>query len=334
MPRGGSDDARASTGPTPAGRERRGALRARARGLPLDAARRRDREGEPDAPGLDRLPPRGAGRRQRLHDLLAPGARIYYETHYAPLLQMQGRVREIAVELVRADGGRLPALLNSTLVCDEEGEPRVIRTTVFDASERRRYERELQRARSEAESRARAALALAHVNEGVLLVTADGRCRGDERCSRAHLRPARRRHPRPFGHRRGPGLGGGRLARADRRRRRAHHARHPAVDERGARALGRRRGRGCGRGRRGLHVSGRHGAPRARTAARADRRGRLARTAHAAHRRLRLGPNAARALRRPRRRDATPAARDDRRAGGPTGGNRRADPAHERLGRR
>ena len=33
----------------------------------------------------------------RLHDLLAPGARIYYETHYAPLLQMQDEVREIAV---------------------------------------------------------------------------------------------------------------------------------------------------------------------------------------------------------------------------------------------
>src|SRR5687768_7357410 len=36
--------------------------------------------------------------RKRLHDLLAPGARIYYETHYAPLLLMQGSVREIAVE--------------------------------------------------------------------------------------------------------------------------------------------------------------------------------------------------------------------------------------------
>lgn len=113
--------------------------------------------------------------RKRLHDLLAPGARIYYETHYAPLLQMQGSVREIAVELIRADGGRLPALLNSTLVRDAGGVPRVVRTTVFDASERRRYERELQRARSDAEARARAALALAHVNEGVLLVTTEGR---------------------------------------------------------------------------------------------------------------------------------------------------------------
>ena len=112
---------------------------------------------------------------KRLHDLLAPGARIYYETHYAPLLQLQGSVREIAVELLCADGRRLPVLMNSTLVRDGVGTPRVVRTTIFDASERRRYERELLRARADAESRARAALALAHVNDGVLLVTRDGR---------------------------------------------------------------------------------------------------------------------------------------------------------------
>jgi PAS domain S-box-containing protein len=109
-------------------------------------------------------------REKRLHDLLAPGARIYYETHYAPLLQMQGSVREIAVELVRADGSRLPVLMNSTLLRDASGAPRVVRSTVFDASERRRYERELLRARADAESRARAAVALAHVAEGVVLV--------------------------------------------------------------------------------------------------------------------------------------------------------------------
>jgi PAS domain S-box-containing protein len=113
--------------------------------------------------------------KKQLQDLLAPGARIYYETHYAPLLQMQGEVREIAVELLRADGGRLPVLLNSRLVRDEAGSPRIVRTTVFNASDRRRYERELLHARAEAESRARAALALAHVNDGVLLVTPDGR---------------------------------------------------------------------------------------------------------------------------------------------------------------
>jgi PAS domain S-box-containing protein len=108
--------------------------------------------------------------RRRLHDLLPPGARIYYETHYAPLLQMQGDVREIAVELLRADGSRLPVLMNSTLVRDETGAARIVRTTAFDASERRRYERELLSARADAEARARSALALEHVAEGVLLI--------------------------------------------------------------------------------------------------------------------------------------------------------------------
>ena len=112
--------------------------------------------------------------RKRLHDLLPPGARIYYETHYAPLLQMQGETREIAVELLRADGTRLPVLMNSTLVADETGAPRVVRTTAFDASERRRYERELLNARTDAESRARAALALEHVVEGVVLIGESG----------------------------------------------------------------------------------------------------------------------------------------------------------------
>jgi sigma-B regulation protein RsbU (phosphoserine phosphatase) len=86
--------------------------------------------------------------RARFRDLLAPGARIYHETHYAPLLRMQGAVREIAVEIVCADGTRLPALINSTLVSDADGAPRVVRTTVLDASDRRRYEQELLRSRN------------------------------------------------------------------------------------------------------------------------------------------------------------------------------------------
>jgi two-component system phosphate regulon sensor histidine kinase PhoR len=46
--------------------------------------------------------------------------------------------------------------------------------TVFDASERRRYERELLQARGDAETRAAAAGALMHVAEAVVLVDADG----------------------------------------------------------------------------------------------------------------------------------------------------------------
>jgi phosphoserine phosphatase RsbU/P len=90
-------------------------------------------------------------------DLLSPGGRIYHETHYAPLLQMQGSVREIAFEIVRADGSRLPVLVNSTVRRDAGGDPVAIRTTIFDATDRREYERELLRARDrEQEARERA----------------------------------------------------------------------------------------------------------------------------------------------------------------------------------
>jgi phosphoserine phosphatase RsbU/P len=84
---------------------------------------------------------------RRFQDLLSAGGRIYHETHYAPLLHMQGTVSEIALDVVRADGTRLPALLNSVVRHDAAGAPQFIRTSVFDATERRRYERELLRAR-------------------------------------------------------------------------------------------------------------------------------------------------------------------------------------------
>lgn len=86
-----------------------------------------------------------------LTELLTPGGRIYHETHYAPMVQMQGFVREIAVDLVRADGTRLPVLMNATTSRTAEGEPHVVRVAVFDATERRAYERELVRTRTEQE---------------------------------------------------------------------------------------------------------------------------------------------------------------------------------------
>jgi PAS domain S-box-containing protein len=94
--------------------------------------------------------------RKRFQELLTPGGRIYHETHYAPLLQMQGTVREIAVDLVCANGQRLPALINSVLRRDSAGQPVLARTTVFNATDRKEYERELLRERQRAEKAAQA----------------------------------------------------------------------------------------------------------------------------------------------------------------------------------
>ena len=107
--------------------------------------------------------------RVRFQDLLTGGGRIYHETHYRPLLQMQGTVREIALEIECADGRRLPVLVNSVLRRDDGGQPRVVRTTVFDATDRREYERELVRARRHAERLERGSALLAEVSRVLVL---------------------------------------------------------------------------------------------------------------------------------------------------------------------
>ncbi|TDO38150.1 serine/threonine-protein kinase RsbW [Paractinoplanes brasiliensis] len=89
---------------------------------------------------------------RRFRDLLTPGGQIYHETHYAPLLRMQDEVHELAFDVVCSDGRQLPTLVNSVLARDEAGQPRTIRTTVFNATERRQYEKELLLARQVAEA--------------------------------------------------------------------------------------------------------------------------------------------------------------------------------------
>jgi PAS domain S-box-containing protein len=88
---------------------------------------------------------------KKFQGLLAIGSKIYYETHLGPLLQMQGFANEIALEFVRADGRILPVLVNARIRRDNDGTPLVNRFTVFDATDRRRYERELLLARRKAE---------------------------------------------------------------------------------------------------------------------------------------------------------------------------------------
>lgn len=107
--------------------------------------------------------------RTKFAELLTAGGRIYHETHYAPMLWMQDSVREIALDIVRVDGERLPVLVNSVLERDAGGAPMVVRTAVFDATERREYERELLRAKQQAEESEARAHALARTLQQTLI---------------------------------------------------------------------------------------------------------------------------------------------------------------------
>jgi PAS domain S-box-containing protein len=90
----------------------------------------------------------------KLQTLLTIGSRIYYETHYDPLLRMQGFANEIALEVIRHDGRILPVLVSSRQKRDADGTPLFNRITLFDSTDRRRYERELLLARRKAEQAA------------------------------------------------------------------------------------------------------------------------------------------------------------------------------------
>ncbi|MBM7439374.1 sigma-B regulation protein RsbU (phosphoserine phosphatase) [Streptomyces sp. HB132] len=95
--------------------------------------------------------------RMRFTDLLTVGGKLYHETHFAPMLQMKGEISGIALDIRAADKQRIPVLVTSKVKAGDAGEPLLIRTTVFDARERRAYEMELLRGRQAAEEARRQA---------------------------------------------------------------------------------------------------------------------------------------------------------------------------------
>ncbi|MGY5882639.1 SpoIIE family protein phosphatase [Modestobacter lacusdianchii] len=90
--------------------------------------------------------------RTRLRDLLSTGGQVFHDTHLAPLLRMQGAVREVALDVVRADGSLLPCLVNAVEVRGPDGQALMVRATLFEATARRRYEREILTAHRVAEA--------------------------------------------------------------------------------------------------------------------------------------------------------------------------------------
>lgn len=85
-------------------------------------------------------------------DIVTKAGQVYGQTHLRPMLLMHGHVREIALDIVRTDGSRLPVLLNATLERGGDARPDIVHVAVFDVSERRSYEIELVRAKERAEA--------------------------------------------------------------------------------------------------------------------------------------------------------------------------------------
>lgn len=79
--------------------------------------------------------------KRRFQDLLTIGGRVFHQTHWAPLLQMQGSISEVKLEIVDHRGTAIPVVVNA-LRRLEDGVI-VHEIAAYIARDRDKYEREL-----------------------------------------------------------------------------------------------------------------------------------------------------------------------------------------------
>ncbi|KAA5546695.1 PAS domain-containing hybrid sensor histidine kinase/response regulator [Adhaeribacter rhizoryzae] len=90
--------------------------------------------------------------KKKFIDFLAIGGKIFYETHFAPLLKLQGFANEINFDLLPKADKPVPVLANTIQLRNENAEPQMNRATLFNITDRKKYEQELLLAKKKAEA--------------------------------------------------------------------------------------------------------------------------------------------------------------------------------------
>lgn len=93
---------------------------------------------------------------KRIQHLFRIGGKIYFETHFFPLIKMQGFVKEINFDLVRKDGSFFPALINVDQITAANSSISSYRASVIDITDRKKYEKVLIESKQKAEKATRA----------------------------------------------------------------------------------------------------------------------------------------------------------------------------------
>ncbi|MEX0660201.1 MAG: ATP-binding protein [Balneolaceae bacterium] len=84
-------------------------------------------------------------------EILGKGGEIYFETHLKPMLQIEGEISEINLELKGKGRIQIPVLINAKKVHQNTGDQPIYRFSVLDMSQRKLYENELIKERKNAE---------------------------------------------------------------------------------------------------------------------------------------------------------------------------------------
>lgn len=80
---------------------------------------------------------------KRFQELLGLAGRMYWEMHVIPGVALRDHVNEVALDLVAQSGQRTAMLINAVAKRSPDGRHLFTRLTLFNATERRSYEREL-----------------------------------------------------------------------------------------------------------------------------------------------------------------------------------------------
>lgn len=110
--------------------------------------------------------------KKRFQQFLSSAGSIFWETQILPTLLLQGFRKEIAFDIVRGPGNRVPVLANMALKYDAGGTPVYIRVILLEAKERRLYEKDLLRSRRVAEQMAEVVM---HSSDAIISLSPDGR---------------------------------------------------------------------------------------------------------------------------------------------------------------
>jgi PAS domain S-box-containing protein len=87
---------------------------------------------------------------KHVQDLLTADSKVFHQTHWSPLLQMQGSMAEVKLNMLHRDGHMVPMLLNA--VRRDHGESSYLEVAVLIVADRHKYEQDLLLARRNAEA--------------------------------------------------------------------------------------------------------------------------------------------------------------------------------------
>ena len=90
--------------------------------------------------------------KMKFSDFLSKGGAIHYEMFFMPMIRIDGRVSELSYEVVKKDQTKMPCLINAKSFVDNTGNIIAINVSIFDITERKRYEQQLLAAKRLAEA--------------------------------------------------------------------------------------------------------------------------------------------------------------------------------------